>query len=83
METQGWELATLAKWRGRDDFVAEAGAKLGSLEAVVYDYKTGVCPLWLGVGGGLFHPHMLLMPAGTATSEAKNARRPAEGAHHR
>jgi hypothetical protein len=72
MNTQGWDLATLASWRGRD-VVAEDGAKLGSLEALVYDYKTGE-PLWLGIGGGLFHPHLLLAPAASSTAEGDTLR---------
>lgn len=63
---EGWDLPTLALWRGRD-VVAEDGTRLGSLEAIVYDYRTGA-PVWVGIGGGPLNPHMLLAPAASAVS---------------
>jgi hypothetical protein len=65
-------LTTLAKWRGRD-VLSEDGEKLGSLEAVVYDYKTGA-PLWIGFGSGIFHPRMLLAPVQAMTADGSALR---------
>jgi hypothetical protein len=67
MVTQGWDLATLAKWRGRD-VVDEDGETLGSLDELVYDYKT-MEPLWIVIGGGLLHPRMLLAPVAATTAD--------------
>lgn len=72
MTTRGWDLSTLAQWRGRT-VISQDGEKLGALDEVVYDYRTGA-PLWVGAGGGLFHPRMLLAPVSAVTASGENLR---------
>lgn len=72
MTANEWDLSTLALWRGRH-VVANDGEKLGSLEDVVYDYRTGA-PLWIATGGGLIHPRMLLAPVSSVTADGDHLR---------
>src|SRR5690349_5801635 len=62
-----WDLETLAQWRGRD-VLTQDGEKVGAVEAVIYDFRT-TTPVWVVIGGGILHPHMILAPAYNTLSD--------------
>jgi hypothetical protein len=67
---EGWDLATLAKWRGRE-VLTQDDEKLGAVESIIYDSRT-TTPRWIAVGGGIIHPHIIVVPAHSTLPDGDN-----------